>query len=102
MSDRLKLHDILKTLIDTEKVYYQPPATITLVYPCIIYSLGSGDSRYADNKTYNYTNRYELLFIYKQPMESIIPKVLDAFQLCRFNSSYVSDNLHHYAFTLYY
>ena len=102
MNKRLELHDKLKQLIDSDNVYFQPPASVQLSYPCVIYSIGSGDAKYADGMVYNYINNYELLFIFKQPNIDIIEQVLVALPMCKMTRAYVVDNLNHYAFSVYY
>ena len=37
--DRLILHDELITLLGSSNVYFQPPTSIKMNYPCIIYKL---------------------------------------------------------------
>ena len=102
MNRRLELHDKLCGLIGNDNVYFQPPASVQLSYPCIIYSIGSGDAKYADDMVYNYINNYELLFIFKQPNIDIIEQVLVALPMCKMTRAYVVDNLNHYAFSVYY
>lgn len=102
MDNRLALHEILKRLVGTPNVYFQPPASVSMSYPCVVYNIGNGEAKYADNKLYNYTHRYDLTFIYKTPTTAIIEKVLEEFQMCSLSRTYVSDNLNHYAFSLYF
>lgn len=102
MDNRLLLHDELKKLVGTNNVYFQPPSSVRMEYPCVVYNIGNGDAKYADNKMYNYIHRYDVTFIYKKPNNAIIETVLDNFQMCSLSRAYVSDNLNHYAFSLYY
>lgn len=102
MNKRLELHEKLKRLVGTNNVYFQPPASVQLSYPCVIYSIGSGDAKYADGMVYGYVNSYELLFIFKKPNIDIIEQVLTTLPMCRMNRAYVADNLNHYAFSVYY
>ena len=102
MADRLELHHQLTDLLGNPNVYFQPPASIKLEYPCVIYSIGSGDAKRANNCLYNYTHRYEIMFIFKRPTLSIIEEVLNKFQMSRFDRSYVTDNLNHYVFNIYF
>ena len=101
MDKRLKLQSELEKLVG-ENVYFQPPASIRLVYPCVIYNLAVGDIRRADNTIYTYTSRFELLFIFKQPNMEIVEKVMRTFTMCSISRIYIADNLYHYAFNLYY
>lgn len=102
MSRRLDLQKELEILLGINQVYFQPPATIKLSYPCIIYSIGIGNAKYANNKTYKYVNSYDVIYITKSPDLDMIEKILKEFQMCRLNRTYCSDNLYHYAFTIYY
>ena len=102
MASRLELHAKLQELVGNTNVYFQPPASVKLSYPCIIYSIGNGDAKHADNMVYKFVNSYELLFIYKKPNLEIIETVLRELPMCRLNRAYCADNLNHYAFTLYY
>lgn len=102
MASRLELHAKLQELIGNSNVYFQPPASVKLSYPCIIYRIGNGDAKHADNMVYKFMNSYEILFIYKKPNLEIIESVLRELPMCKMNRAYCSDNLNHYAFTLYY
>lgn len=102
MNKRLQLHEKLCELIGNNNVYFQPPASVQLSYPCIIYNIGNGDAKHADDRVYNYVNSYDVIFIYKQPNVGIIEQVLTALPMCRVSRIYVADNLNHYAFNLYY
>lgn len=102
MDNRLELQAKLEAVIGNKNVYFQPPASIRLEYPCVIYSIGSGEANHADNKVYRYTHNYEIIFIYKKPTLSIIEQMMEEFEMCKLTRAYSSDNLNHYAFSLYY
>ena len=102
MNKRLELHDKLKEIIGNDNVYFQPPASVHLSYPCVIYKVGNGKAKYADGMVYGYINSYELVFIFKKPNIWIIDKVLEALPMCKMSRAYVADNLNHYAFSVYY
>lgn len=102
MNKRLQLHEKLCELIGNRNVYFQPPASVQISYPCIIYRIGNGNAKHADNMVYRYINSYDVIFIYKQPNIGIIDQVLTTLPMCRMTSTYVSDNLNHYVFNLYY
>lgn len=102
MQNRLKLHEELVILLGSRNVYFQPPESVKLCYPCIIYSLDNYDIRYADDKPYKNIPQYTVRIIDKNP-DSILPeKLLGSFSMCRFDRAYTSDNLNHYIFSLYY
>lgn len=102
MASRLDLQTKLEELIANRNVYFQPPSTVSISYPCIIYNIGNGDVKRANNNLYSYTNNYQLTMIYKKPMVDIIETMLRSFQMCKLDRTYVSDNLYHYVFSIYF
>ena len=101
MDKRMQLQSELERLVGLN-VYFQPPATVQLKYPCVIYNLSSGNAIYADNSVYTYTNRFELIFIYRKQNMKIVEIVLRTFPMCTVSRMYIADNLYHYVFNLYY
>lgn len=96
---RLELHSILKSI--TPHVYFQPSSNVRLTYPCIIYKLGSMDDVYANNKKYIKNNAYEVTLIYKDP-DSELPNKLRDLEFSSFSRQFVSDNLYHDNFKIYF
>ena len=101
MDKRLSLQKELEKLAGAN-VYFQPPASVHLAYPCVIYNLAAGDIKRADDSVYSYTNRFELIFIYKKPNMEILEIVMRAIPKCSVSRIYIADNLYHYAFNIYY
>jgi hypothetical protein len=99
MEKRLQLHEILKTFVTN--VYYQPPSTLIMSYPCIRYCIQSGDTIFANNKPYIFRTGYTVIYIDKNP-DSDIPGKLAMLPMCSFDSRYTADNLNHTVFKLYY
>ena len=102
MNKRLELHEKLCELVGNTNVYFQPPASVKLSYPCVIYRVGNGNAKHANDKMYIFTHSYEVMFIYKKPNLEIIDEVLSALPMCRLDRTYCGDNLNHYVFTIYY
>lgn len=82
-------------------VYFDPPTGFRIAYPCIIYSLADIDTQFADNLPYRHQRRYTVTVIDKNPDSSIVDKVL-ALPRCSFDRHFTADNLHHWAFSIYY
>ena len=99
MRPRLELHKLLKTYCDN--VYYQPPESTKLKYPCIIYSREKLSTQKADNSKYLVNCAYSMRYITKEPDD---PKVVELLMLpfCEHSRHYAADNLHHDSFTIYY
>lgn len=102
MGRRLNLQKELKALLDNVMVYYQPPESIKLKYPCVIYSRNNGDSQYADNHNYIYRQCYNLLVIDPNPDSDIAEQILRHFPYSRYDRHYTADNLNHDSLQLYY
>ncbi len=98
---RTELQSELEELLGSKNVYFQPPATIRLRYPCIIYKLDARSERYADNRLYRYSNRYQLTVVDRDP-DSLIPDKVAGKQYCSFERFYTSDGLNHWIFNLYF
>ena len=71
-TNRLELHELLVTILGNRNVYFQPPSSIKMKYPAIVYSRSKIDDKNANN------------------------------DVCKFDRSFSSDNLNHNVFTLYY
>lgn len=100
MRKRIDLQKIFKEILGNNNVYYQTPTK--LVYPCIKYERSSFDTEYANNKKYKKLTHYTVTFITSQAdCEEILDK-LNSLDYCTLNRQYVSDNLYHCVFDLYY
>ena len=76
MASRLELQTKLEELFESKNVYYQPPESLKIKYPAIIYSRSRIDKRSADDTSYITTNCYELTVIDKHPDNEVINKLL--------------------------
>ena len=101
MASRLELQTKLEELFESKNVYYQPPESLKIKYPAIIYSRSRIDKRSADNTSYITTNCYELTVIDKRPDNEVIKKLLKL-PMCSHSSHFISDGLNHDVLTLYY
>ena len=102
MASRLDLQQELETLLNSRNVYFQPPPSLLMKYDAIRYELAEKHIRRANNHAYLIVNKYEGVFI-TQDSESDIPdKMIVHFQMISLGKPYVSDNLYHFPFTLYY
>lgn len=101
MSNRLELQTLLENLLGSRNVYYQPPASVSMKYPAIVYSRNDILSRHAGNGVYTIKVAYTVTLIDKNPESACIEK-LAALPLCSFDRHYVADNLNHDVFTLYF
>lgn len=101
MNRRLELHEKLCEILGSRNVYFQPPESVRMVYPAIVYSIDGVDTIHADNGVYKTIDRYSVILIDRDPDTRIFNK-LRALPLCRFERPYKADNLNHYMFSLFY
>lgn len=98
--DRSQLQSILEVLLGTSNVYFQPPATVQMAYPCIVYERDNADTKFADNNPYSYVKRYQVTVIDRNP-DSAIPDKVAALPLCTHTQFFTAENLNHDVFSLY-
>lgn len=101
MGTRLDLHDVLIAILGSDNVYYQPPASFKMLYPCIKYSRSRVDIKRADNVMYSSQIGYQVTVIDPNP-DSLIPGKILSLPLCSFDRHFTADNLNHDVFNLYY
>lgn len=102
MDRRVELHEKLVELLGSRNVYFQPPESIKLKYPCIIYYLNNMNVRKADDTAYHVSDRYDLTYIDKSPNSDFRRRIFELFPYCSFGRFYTANNLNHYTFTLFY
>ena len=98
---RTDLDALLCEILGSEYVYFQPPENTKLKYPCIIYKFDKFDTKKADNRDYLRGRRYEVTLIHRDPDNDIVDKLKDLLY-CNLDRVFVTENLCHYAFTLFF
>lgn len=101
MINRLNLQTTLENILGSRNVYYQPPESVKMQYPAIVYFRNSIENNHANDSVYNQNVSYEIIVIYKDP-DSEIPLAVSQLPLCKFNRRYTADNLYHDVFILYF
>lgn len=101
MASRLSLQTLLENILGERNVYFQPPESIKMNYPAIVYALEDIENMHADNGTYLSCKQYSVTVIDKNPDSQFVDKVT-ALPTCRFNRHYKSENLNHWNFSLYF
>lgn len=101
MDKRLELHELLCGILGSRNVYFQPPASVQMKYPAIVYSRKPIENKHANNLVYKQSNSYEVTVIDEDP-DSEIVKTVSKLPKCNHDQHFTSDNLNHDVFTLYY
>ena len=99
MPRRLKLQTLLEELLGSRNVYFQPPASIQMKYPAIVYGLEDIENAFANDRVYLSKRKYLITVIDEDPDSEIVEKV-SQLPACRFNRHFESDNLNHDVFIL--
>lgn len=101
MRNRINLHQELVDLLSSNNVYFQPPESIKLNYPCIIYERYDIYNVFADDDIYLDPRQYRITVVDKNPDSEIVNKMAK-FRRAKFVRHMVVDNLNHDTFTIYY
>ena len=86
MFSRIELQDELEKLLGSKNVYYQPPESVKMDYPAIVYHRSDIDNDFADDNN----------------PDSEIVEAVSKLPNCRYDRHYTADNLNHDVFTIYY
>lgn len=101
MGLRTELHEVLCDILGSRNVYFQPPETIKMVYPAIVYERSKINTRFANGHPYTTLKEYTVTVIDKNP-DSSVPDKLVLMPSCRFDRHYTAYNLNHDVFRIYY
>lgn len=105
----------LKDLLGTDEVYFQtsPDAGTDdngevylftgIEYPCFIMERTTAYQPKANDKNYLFRPGYQVTYINRdEPDPEMLETVMNHFGNCHYDRHFVSDNLHHDVFTIYY
>ena len=95
---REKLSELMEECGEEPRLYFQPPESVHLEYPCIIYHLKRLDKRNANNHPYFKTISFDITYITRDPT-STVPMRFEDEPLFMFDRYYTAENLHHYSYT---
>lgn len=114
---RLDFDSKLREILGSDNVYFSPPESIKLLYPCIIYELEPYDTDRADNRHYFLHTKYTVTYIDRDPDSgefkekekyeheegaNMVQKILYSFPFSSVNRRFVQDNLNHNVLTIYF
>ena len=88
--------------IGISNVYFEPPQSIKLKYPCAVFKRGVISSRHAGNIIYKIDDSFDLTYIRLDPDDDMTHDILNIFRQIRHTRTFVADGLHHDQYKLYY
>lgn len=101
MRDRIELHEKLCTILGSRNVYFQPPETIKMEYPCIVYKRESIPADHANNARYKEITKYSMTVMSMDPDSDIHLKLLKL-PYTSYERHFVYNNLHHDVVQIHY
>ena len=102
MNSRIELQNKLEAALGSRNVYFQPPESLKMNYPAIVYELTDIITDKADNKNYINAHRYTITLMHNNPDNVLKDDLLGAFEYISFDNFYTKDGLNHYVYDLYY
>lgn len=101
MTNRSELHSELVQILGSKNVYFQPPESLKLNYPAIVYSKEDIRNTCANDSVYKQSQHYKITIIDSNPDSEIVTK-MSKLPKARFVTHFTSDRLNHDVFTIYY
>lgn len=101
METRPILQALLEEILGSDKVYFQPPENVKLIYPAIVYEQDQLVNEFAGNLPYRQTKRWQVTVIDRNPDTEVSDKVA-ALPMSTFSRFFAADNLNHYIYSLYF
>lgn len=104
---KMALHDILCDVLGApfpdgeDHCYFQPPTSIQMKYPCIVYKYVNDADIFADNIRFKKNKRYAVTIIDEDPDSKIPDRLKDLLPYCSSDRNFDSEGLSHFVFTLY-
>lgn len=99
--NRIDLQNKLEEILGSRNVYFQPPESMKMNYPAIVYSRSGIKNDFANDKVYMQSYVYTVTVIDKDPDSEITCKIAEL-PRCKFDRNFKSGNLNHDVFTLYF
>lgn len=90
--------------LGSQNVYFEPPKSAKINYPCTVFKRTTMSSRSADNRIYKKDDAYDVTLISRMPDDEMVHILLDnnEFNKVRHIRHYEMDGLHHDQFKIFY
>lgn len=102
MGNRIELHTLISSVMpEGVTVYFQPPNSINLQFPCVIYSRTGKAENFAGNELYNSKYEYSVLVISRDP-DNDLSEQLVKIPFTSYDRRYEANGLYHDVVKLYF
>lgn len=95
------LKKVLEGILGSKEVYFQPPSNIHMKYPAIIFEREDIQNTFADNLVYKQDTAYKVTVMDKNPNSEIVKEV-SLIPTARYVQFFVTNNLNHDIFIIFY
>lgn len=102
MSKRLELQAELEALLGSSNVYFQPPESLKMKFPAIVFSRTGIEYKRADDDIYTGDTKYSVSIITKDPDFPLVEEFCKHFRFCRHDRHYESKGYNYDVYILYY
>jgi hypothetical protein len=94
MTNRLTLQNKLEEILGSRNVYYNPPESQKMNFPCIVYNLSYIENINADNIKYLDYTTYKITVISKQVDNPAIKSILNL-PMTKFSANFTKNGFYH-------
>lgn len=91
---------LLQQAVQHNRVYFQPPENLKIVYPAVIFHLSKIEVDRASDVPYKGAREYSVTLITKDPEPYVIDEILKI-PYSSLDTTYISDGMNHFVFTIY-
>lgn len=102
MRSHYDLQAELSKIENVKQVYWDPPESLKLEYPCIVVSQSNVFKRFANNGRYIRIPGYDVMVIDPDTDSEIYLEVLNRFKYCDEKVPFEADGLSHWPLLIYY
>lgn len=99
-SRRLEFSAILREVLGSANVYFQPPEDLKMKYPCLVYEMEDIHIQPADNGPYSMHDRYQVTFMHHEPDSPVIRKLM-VLPHSSFSRHFATSGLNHDVFVIH-
>lgn len=97
---RIEVDEFLEKVSGISNLYFQPPETVKLKYPCIEYERSGISKRFANNGVYIRKDEYKVTVIDYDP-DSEIAERFNNHPRFEFATHYAKSGLNHYVYSIF-
>lgn len=101
INSRLNLQTLFESILGNKHVYFQPPDSKKMQYPCIVYKLSGIPEKHADNEGYVSNYCYQVTLIDPDPDTDYVDKI-KKLRYTKFVKHFSTQGLNHYVFEINY